>query len=144
MDDEFNFTDTPTSSWFPAQVQFEILEVAAREEIPAMYWDQGSVSTFHPNHQRQPFNTHNAAVKETKEEHLTGSNTQYGQDMDTTNDTYNQVAADESNVQTQSQQDSAPLRGRSVVHRFIIPIASNPLKINQMPESFLWHQCPAG
>jgi hypothetical protein len=39
MDDELNFTDMPTSSWFPAQVQFEFPGMAVREEAPIMYRD---------------------------------------------------------------------------------------------------------
>jgi hypothetical protein len=48
LDDELNFTDTPTSTWFPTQAQFDIPEVAARGETPAMYRDQDSVSTSTP------------------------------------------------------------------------------------------------
>lgn len=43
LDDELNFTDTPTSTWFPTQAQFDIPEVAPRRETPAMHRDQDSV-----------------------------------------------------------------------------------------------------
>lgn len=49
LDDELNFTDTPTSSWFPAHAQFEIPDIVARGKTPAIYRDQDSVYTFHPN-----------------------------------------------------------------------------------------------
>jgi hypothetical protein len=113
LDDELNFTDTPTSSWFPAQVLFEVPDVAVRKDTPALYRDQDSVSTFHSNHRRHVINNQNDAAEETKDENPAERSNLHAKDMET-EDNPNQVTAEETNAQIQSQQGSASLRGRPV------------------------------
>jgi hypothetical protein len=68
LDNELNFTDIPTSTWFPAQVQFDIPAVSIGGATLALYRDQDSVSTFHPNQRRNLVPASHMSVDESKEE----------------------------------------------------------------------------
>jgi hypothetical protein len=103
-DDKFNFTDTPTASWFPANVQFDIPEATGGGGTPAMYRDQDSISTFHPHAQTAP--TSAIAVEESKEGQNDPSQPHTGLDDPT--------VAEEDTPQMQSLHGSNSLRGRSV------------------------------
>jgi hypothetical protein len=52
LDDEMNFTDTPTASWAQpqAQVVIDIPEVEVDGETPDIFKDHDSISTFHPKY----------------------------------------------------------------------------------------------
>jgi hypothetical protein len=52
LDDEMNFTDTPTASWAQQpqpQVVIDIPDVSVDDDTPDIYKDQDSISTFHPH-----------------------------------------------------------------------------------------------
>jgi hypothetical protein len=52
QDDEFNYTDTPTASWVGmAQVMSESPMVNMTVETPAIYREDDSIFTLHPNRQ---------------------------------------------------------------------------------------------
>ncbi len=56
-------------SWSPStQVQFDMPDVTMTGETPAMYQDQDSVSTFHPNRRSHTFHNQHSAAEERKED----------------------------------------------------------------------------
>jgi hypothetical protein len=68
LDDELNFTDIPTATWSPAQVQFDIPAISTGGATSALFRDQDSVSTFHPNQRRNLVPASHMSVDESKEE----------------------------------------------------------------------------
>lgn len=112
LDDELNFTDTPTSSWFPTQAQFEIPDVQLAGDTPEMYRDQDSVSTFHPNRHNQ---VHQSSTAEETKEDTIMQETEYpmNEAADISRTSTTQTAT--INTQLNSQpQGATSLRGRSV------------------------------
>ncbi len=114
LDDELNFTDTPTASWMPSDhVQFDMPDVTMTDETPAMYQDQDSVSTFHPSgRQRQQVRNASTAAEETKEENSVIEEPLIHQQVGATSDNAAHAnRVNQSNVQSQEQ---SSLRGGSV------------------------------
>jgi hypothetical protein len=104
LDDELNFTDTPTTSWQnSAQVQFDMPEVDMTGDTPALYRDQDSVSTFHPN-------------RHTKGHHQHASVAEHDSQLNPGTDRQDQDEGIEDAVQETNylRSDISSIRGRSV------------------------------